>query len=297
MPDPPRIGEQKNKFISRCINHIVTKERKSQDEAAAICYSMWKRRKIKMSDDKYYDFTMTVALKIKKEIQTKKTVEECDECKTTHFSPEENTHRAIAIIGDRFMKGIFLPSIELKKAYKMWEGTLHDINHMGTSHLMGLSAMSDIRYFVGYQKNVSYDDKTKEVAMDIVIDDKTLHAETWHGYISLCEKAGKTPNVSVTFQAKIGTMQVKDLPKEVNYFEQGLSKDDFVEFIFDIKPTALSTVLRGACNDKDGCGIHKECKDSNCSDEEIKDPKWTEALERERQKLIKELDKEDENNE
>jgi len=43
MPEP-RKDETKENFISRCIPYVV-KEGRKQDQAAAICYSIWKRIK------------------------------------------------------------------------------------------------------------------------------------------------------------------------------------------------------------------------------------------------------------
>jgi hypothetical protein len=43
MPAPPKPGEDKDKFIGRCIP-VFVHEGKPQDQAVAICHSMWKRK-------------------------------------------------------------------------------------------------------------------------------------------------------------------------------------------------------------------------------------------------------------
>ena len=240
----------------------------------------------KTKEIKYEEFVMETSL-IEK--NTTIIVEENEIKKTTSYIPNKEKHRAVAIIGDRFMRGVFLPANELEKVYKQWEGTLHDINHMGTTHLMGLGASSDIRFFVGYQKNVSYNSETKEVGMDIVVNKETLYGKAWEAYINLCKEAGMTPNVSVAFLGKRGKMKAKDLPEGVDYTAYGLEDDDDIEYIYDIQPRALSTVLRGACNDKDGCGINNECKDGKCDLSQ-------DDYEKRRQEIIKQLKKEDINN-
>lgn len=48
MPTP-RKGEKQSNFISRCIKYVVDKEGKNQEQAAAICYSIWKNKKRKNS--------------------------------------------------------------------------------------------------------------------------------------------------------------------------------------------------------------------------------------------------------
>jgi len=165
--------------------------------------------------------------------------------------------RAVALIGDHFYHDSFLPAVELEKAHKLWEGTLHDINHQGTTDVKGFTAMANILYFVGYNDNVTYDEKTKSMSMDIHINDNTHYASAWKGYVELCEQTGQTPNVSVSFTAKAKYVKASDLPKGVNYASYGLDDDDEVRYIYDIRPQALSTVYRGACDDKLGCGIGK----------------------------------------
>lgn len=186
------------------------------------------------------------------------------------------TTRAVAIIGDRFMKGQFLPAVELEKAHKMWEGSLHDINHQGTTDIKGFVSTSNILYFVGYNKNVTYNSDNKSVSMDIVPNDDTLYAGAWKAYIQLCEEAGQVPNVSVAFRGKVKQIKAKDLPEGVNYSDYGYGKDDYVEYIYDIQPEALSTVFRGACTDKDGCGVGKcdlHNDEANDGEEEVDEEK------------------------
>lgn len=240
--------------------------------------------------DEYIEFTMEVPMIVTTKEKVKVEVEESEDVKSTHYSTETKTRRAVAIIGDRFMKGMFLPAKELEKIYTAWEGTLHDINHMGTTHLMGLGASSDIRFFVGYQKNVAYDSNTKEVSMDIHINENTLYGEALLSYIKLCEDAGNIPNVSVAFLGKVGKMQARDLPEGVNYTAMGFDADDEIQYIYDIRPRALSTVLMGACNDKDGCGIHSKCNTDNCK---LSDKDY----EKRRDEIIKKLKQEDKKNE
>jgi len=106
------------------------------------------------------------------------------------------------LIGDNFYHDAFLPAIELEKAASKWENTLHDVNHQGTSDARGLMISSNILYFIGYNNNVTYDKETKSVSMDINVVDNTHYSSAWRGYVELCELAGQTPNVSVSFLAK-----------------------------------------------------------------------------------------------
>ena len=60
MPAPPKKGETQKEFLARCIPFFVD-EGKPQDQAVAICYSMWREKdksdesKIIKKFDKYLD--------------------------------------------------------------------------------------------------------------------------------------------------------------------------------------------------------------------------------------------------
>ena len=216
-----------------------------------------------MSD--YETFSFSVQLKTKKE----KIELECKDCEEKQYEMKES--RAVALIGDRFYHDAFLPAEELEKAHKGWENTLHDINHQGTTDVRGMYAQSNILYFIGYNDNVTYDKNSKGMSMDIHVCDNTHYASAWKGYIELCEKSGQTPNVSVSFRAKTKAIKVSDLPEGVDYRQYGLSADDRVRYIYDIQPEALSTVFQGACNDKDGCGIGKQCSKEEVPETKIED--------------------------
>lgn len=196
---------------------------------------------------------------------------------------EKATKNVIAIIGDRFMNGGFISVEVLQKSYKQWEGTLHDINHMGTS--TGFFLMqSDITYFIGYHTDVKFDAETKEVSMALNIESSTQFADAWEAYVKLCQRAGKIPNVSVTYYAKRNWILAASLPKNVPWKKEGYRDDDLVPIISELTPICVSTVLEGRCNDKDGCGLRNE-------DEQESMPSELEIeLETKRQELIKKIE-------
>ena len=46
MPRPPTKGESKKVFIARCMTYMYKNEpNRSKDQMAAVCYSMYDRRK------------------------------------------------------------------------------------------------------------------------------------------------------------------------------------------------------------------------------------------------------------
>lgn len=277
MPAPPKKGESKDKFISRCISYIVKNEGKPRNQAVAICNSMWRRRNMSEEEnEEYEEFNLEVPLK-----SYTSEVTELDE-------GEPKKQRAVALVGDNFYHGNFLPAGELKKAHKGWEGTLHDFNHQGTTGIVGMGFVrGNILYFVGYNDNVSYDDKTRSMSMDVNYDGSTHYGNAIKAYVALCERAGQVPNVSVSFMAKRGTMKASELPEGVNYEAYGIKKEDYVTYLYDIVPQALSTVLKGACSSDKGCGIgiknSGDTEEPDLSDEEL------EKIEQEKAKIIKEL--------
>ena len=196
----------------------------------------------------------------------------------------QESPRAVALKGDAFINGIFIPAEELEKNVQAWEGTLHDINHKGTGLMPGTA---DITYFVGWNSNVKYDPTSKSLSMDINISDKTQYAAAWHGYVDVCESSGQTPNVSVSFYAKTKRVRASDLPSGVDYKVLGYSAEDTVLSVYNIRPQALSTVFEGACNDKEGCGIGKcSCEVCEATETPVVNEEENARILKEREKII-----------
>lgn len=189
---------------------------------------------------------------------------------------QTGTRNMIAVIGDRFMNGGFLSAEVLEKCYKKWHGTLHDINHMGTS--TGFFLMqTDITYFIGYHSDVKYDKKTKEVSMQLNVEPDCEFTAAWEAYVKLCDRASRIPNVSVTYYGKRDWILASNLPKNIPWKKEGYGKDDLVPILTEITPVCVSTVLQGRCNDKDGCGLRND-------DEELET-----EIEQKRQEIIERI--------
>lgn len=204
--------------------------------------------------------------------------------------PQGSRH-LVAIFGDRFMNGGWIAKEELKKCAKKWNGTLHDINHMGTNTGFFL-AQSDITYFIGYHTNVKYHEINKSVSMELHIHNATKFASAWEAYVELCDMAGKIPNVSVTYYGMQKFIPTSELPKECNWRAEGYGKDDLVPVLTQIRPVCVSTVLQGRCDDKGGCGIRDTNSESRDEGKEEK-PELDEAMEKKRQEIIDLLRKQD----
>lgn len=234
----------------------------------------------KNKSEEYEEFTFEVPLTRYDYIND--TSIELQDTKNIKNNPNTEVRTAVVLIGDRFYKGSFFSAAELEKVAPQWEGTLHDINHMGTTFGNGQRMQSNILYFVGWQDNVQYNKESKSVSMDIHADYNTYYGEAWKSYINLCEKAGQMPNVSISFLGKRKLVQARDLPAGSNYKAYGYSEDDYVSYIYDVLPTALSTVLKGICNNKQGCGIAINNSDetTSCCEPELSENKKEDAEKR-----------------
>lgn len=289
----PKKGETQKKFISRCIP-IVHKEHPSwsMDKVKRVCYEIWRDRNKESLEAQGYTLFASAAQLITVPKQKDDITIDTKFPKLTGKNTPivDSTKRLVAIIGNRFMNGGFVSAEELKKCYKGWEGSLHDINHMGTSTGFFL-VQSDITYFIGYHDDVKYDKTNNSVSMNLHIHTGTKFAKAWEAYVELCEMAGKIPNVSVVYYGKQKFIPASDLPKDVDWEAEGYGKDDLVPVLYNIIPVCVSTVLRGRCDDKDGCGIRDTASicgsDScDCGKCKRKDTELDEKIEKQRQELI-----------
>lgn len=181
------------------------------------------------------------------------------------------TIKATAIIGNRMMNGYYIPYSELKKSVNAWNGTFHDISHLGTSYPDTVPPFrrENLEYVVGYQSDTKADDATKELNMTVKISKQSKKYPEWRSFIDICKAAHKIPNVSVSLNAKAKEMRASDLCDE-DKGECGLDSSNDKKSIIclcDIEPKALTTCLKGACDEKRGCGLaqHNETQvDQTC---------------------------------
>lgn len=278
----PNPGESQSDFVGRCIPYVKKEHPEwPQDQVVAVCYSIYRRKHNheEMLKNGYQIFTDSAQLITIEHTETKENSEPV----------KSSAKRIVAMYGDRFMNGGFFPKEELKRVYKQWEGTLHDINHEGTSSGV-FGNRQDITKFIGYHSNVIYDETNNSVSMDLMPVEETAGYEAWKGFITLCEKAGQIPNVSVTYYGKQKSINASELPQEVMENE-GLSPNDKVTVLYNIVPVCVSTVLIGRCSDKGGCGIRNTestcgSNSESCDCEKPKDTKLDEEIEKKRQELI-----------
>jgi hypothetical protein len=252
-------GESEKDYVSRCIPIRMKEKGEDASQAAAACHGMYKQHKEKGTqyETEYKEFTFDIEFSFSNNDGSK-----------LEFAPMKEYVKdgqkwtevdATAVIGNRVMRGVYVPYEELKKSIDSWNGTFHDYNHMATS-FGEFNQKSNIEYVIGYQDSAIADDVTKAIRMKIHINNNHPKYQYWKSYVDTCKAAGKTPNVSMSVFAKTKPMKTSGLENCDDY-----SEDESIPYMYDIKPRALTTALEGVCNDKNGCGIgigyEKECND------------------------------------
>jgi len=179
-------------------------------------------------------------------------------------SDDEYVVKGVVLMkGDIFYQGDFVPWDVIKAAGMSANPTqIHDLNHQGTGYPMpnGQMVPSDISYIVGYQDNIHVNEQEKSLLVDVHIQKDAPMANSWKSYYDISAKAGRMPNVSAFGFKRMTLVKAKNLP--VDYASFGLKGHETVVSLTYMDLVAGSTVYRGACNDKDGCGMPiKACED------------------------------------
>jgi hypothetical protein len=283
-------GESEDEYVKRCIP-IRIAEGNSPEQAEAACHGMYKSHKEKGTNysAEQKEFTFTFQLDI---LEKEHVLDSSEKTSPITETDEWVKIRATAIVGNRMMNGYFVSYSELKKSLDSWNGTLHDISHLGTSYPDNTPPFKreNIDYIIGYQDNAEANDKTKEISMDVNVYKKSEKYKSWKSFIDINKKANKTPNVSVSMTATPKLINVGALEK-ADMEDYGFKGDETVISLCDIIPKALTTCIKGACDDKKGCGLAhnntiiertcESCKNCNCKNDKpsvgVADEKMSEA--------------------
>ena len=290
----PKDEDHKASFIIRCCRHLE-KNGYAPDEAKKWCSDVWEATNIrdpgqdiplkpgggdsdgqggrKQSAEPERELFCLSCEDIQPLINTSINLSDKGKTGEISFNDDKDNFRATCVYGDRFYKGKFLPMKELQKSYQSLNNTYHDINHWGTTYLDG---NPNVEYVVGYNDNVKLDNTTKALTADIHVLKNTEKYRLWRGFVDINQKINKTPNVSVSFFSSKKKMRASEL-QGIDLAAHGYNKDDEIDYLYDMDFQALSTVFKGACSDKDGCGIQKQdapcCQDTGCKHNEDKQKK------------------------
>lgn len=197
------------------------------------------------------------------------TPSEFDSVEFVEMATSKKGYNMVIAIGNRFMKGVYVSTKELKATHKGFNNTMHDLNHMGSGYMPNFFTLvpPDISYIVGWQDGLSYDDATDEVRANVHIEKTAPRYADWKNYIDISAKIGRVPNVSMVIFGKIEYIEARKLPKNSGYGRNGYKADDLVPCMTNIRPFMVATVTHGVCDDKNGCGIKHSANDTcpNCS--------------------------------
>ena len=179
-----------------------------------------------------------------------------------------------AAVGDIFYQDTFVSKETLKNIAQGWNGTVHDLSHLGTACPNGaMGFRENLDYVVGFNADSHWDDKTNSVRMKTYIAHDAPKYSTWKNYVDICRMTNRKPNVSMDVTpAKFKAMDIKDIPAGVVVPHQYV-RNGKVKALESGVPQAVATCLAGKCNDKDGCGIDaaffENCDSGNCDIEQI----------------------------
>jgi len=253
-------GESRDDYLKRCIPYCVDSEGMTPEAAKGKCEGMYDQH-IKKGTN-YSEYTFTAELHV---IENSANLQPVENTSDGKLREDENwIHmRATAVIGDRMMNGVYVPYNELKKSVNLWNGTYHDLSHLGTSYPGGFMSRENLEYVVGYQDNSHANDQTKEITMDVHVNKNSPKYSAWKSFIDINKAAGKIPNVSMSVQAKSKMIRASDCEASA------LAQDEMVPSLMSIIPVALTTCLKGVCSDAKGCGLCTHSEEENMTEKEF----------------------------
>lgn len=234
MPIPkPRKGEEKSKFISRCMgNEVMRSDFPSQAQRAAVCHSQWRKRNNMLMRN----------YKMKQNIATR--VERLDDGVQYLVAP------VVALVeGVHYGSGgpAFYPASEIQKFVEAWNNVPLTVGHpsVGGQHVrVGDSVIEDFE--VGRFLNVEY-------------EGGKLKGEVWIDP----DKAQKISPEILEIIRENGELEVSTGLFAEGDGQEGFWKDErFEETLFNFKPDHLALLPggEGACNWEDGCGVRSNRK-------------------------------------
>ncbi len=194
---------------------------------------------------------------------------------------------AIAAIGDRFYGNIYVPSDVLRATYRFWNSTYNDISHLGTMFPAGTSSIENMEYITGFNSDASYDEMSKSLNVKMHISHESPKYQTWKSFMDISKDANRIPNVSI-----FGFYKAKAIHKSKiaagAIIPQGALRGDYVIAMTHMIPFAITTCLKGKCDDAAGCGISvgfsEDGNPCDCTSGVCDIPKVSENTEKEEKK-------------
>lgn len=185
---------------------------------------------------------------------------------------------AVVAVGDRFYGTLYVSSDVLRMSAHLWNSTYNDLSHFGTMYPAGMSSTENLEFITGYNSDAVFDDDINAVRVKMHISHNSPKYSVWKSFMDVTKDAKRIPNVSIFGFYKAKAMKKDKLPVGV-VVPDGALHGNYVIAMSDIIPFAISTVLKGKCDDVAGCGIstgfaseNDACIDGTC-DTNISDNK------------------------
>ena len=311
MPKP-KDGQSKSEYISYCISYIKNNESDKADWSSGRlykhCEGLWNKYKAtdEIAEALVADGYIPTAFKYS-ELKFMKLdngkINMSDMQVINKNDRKYTVVDAVACVGDRFYGRVYVPSDILRATASMWNNTYNDLSHLGTAFPAGLGAIENLEYITGYNSDAKFDESINAVRIKMHINHNAPKFQAWKNFMEVSNDAGRIPNVSIFGFAKYKAVKPEDLPKNVKMSDDKLV-NGYVIVMADLIPFAVTTCLKGKCDDAAGCGIcnsefkkedwnkiENSCKDGTCEVREIKDPETEDNKESEGEKKPSEADK------
>lgn len=317
MPKPPEGMSEKEYVYGYCPNYIMKHESGNKDKGYLInkCQALWNKYKATselantLIADGYIPVSFSYSeLKFTKLDNGKISMSEMKE--TTKNGRKYTTVDAIVAVGDRFYGRVFVGSDVLKKTTNGWNNTYNDLSHLATAYPAGLTAIENLEYITGYNTDAYFDNSINGIRLKMHINHNAPKYNAWKNFVDISEDANRIPNVSIFGFAKYKAVKPDKLPKDIKMSDDKLI-NGYVIIMEDLIPFAVTTCIKGKCDDSAGCGIceasskmddkdlekiEHSCKDGVCEKnedlekpKEEEKPKESEADKKHREYLVNRL--------
>ena len=118
----------------------------------------------------------------------------------------------------------------------------------------GKSSVENMEYITGYNSDSFFDESINAIRVKMHISHDSPKYNVWKSYMDISKDANRIPNVSI-----FGFYTAKAIKKSLlpagTIIPKTLSKKDYIIAMTDIIPFAITTCLKGKCDDVAGCGI------------------------------------------
>ena len=161
---------------------------------------------------------------------------------------------AVVAVGDRFYGNMYVPSSVLKASAHQWNSTYNDISHLGTMYPAGMGSVENMEYITGYNSDANFDEAINAVRVKMHINQNAPKYGVWKSYMDITKDAKRIPNVSIFGFYKSKAIRKSQIPSGTVIPKTALH-GDYIIAMADLIPFAITTCLKGKCDDVAGCGI------------------------------------------